>query len=124
MFSEAFSALWLMIGYLVLIILLGTLTSRLGKMKDIKTSPGYLGAVFWIIGVVIYFILAQVGSPDAIILIAISVVAPLLYLVNVVAILLEKKHTWIDPNYKLKRTRCLLIFISALAVYVIGLVIA
>jgi hypothetical protein len=124
LFSAPFSALWLMLGYLILIILMGIFTSRVGKMKGIKTSPGYLGAVFWTIGVIVYFILAQIGSPDAIILISISVVVPLFYFVNLVAILLKKSHTWVDPDYKKKGLRYLVTFIAALAMYIIGLMIA
>lgn len=124
MFSAPFSAFWLMMGYLLLLILLGVFTTRLGQMKSIKTRPGYLGAIFWLIGVVFYFILAQVGSPDALILILVSIVAPLFYLINLMAILLEKKHTWVDPAYRKKGLSYLLIFLAALAVYVTGLIIA
>ena len=93
-------------------------------MKGIHSKAGYLGAIFWLIGVVIYFILAQVGSPDALILIAVSIVAPLFYIINLLAILLEKKHTWVDPEYKSKGPRYLMIFMAVLVVYVIGLIIA
>jgi hypothetical protein len=124
MFSSAFSAFWLMVGYLVLLILLGTFTARLGRMKGIKTRSGYLGAIFWVIGVIIYYILAQIGSPDAILLIAVSIVAPLSYLINLSAILLNKKHNWQDPDYKRKGLSYLLIFLVALSVYAIGLIIA
>ena len=124
MFGEAFSTAWVMLGYLFLLILLGIFITRLGKMKGIKTSPGYLGAVFWVIGVIIYFVLAQVGSPDALILIAVSIVAPLFYLINLLAILLEKKHTWVDPDYKKKSLRNLFIFLGALGVWMIGLIVA
>jgi hypothetical protein len=124
MFSPAFSAFWLMMGYLILLILLGLFTTRLGRMKGIRSKAGYLGAIFWLIGVVIYFILAQVGSPDALILIAVSIVAPLFYIINLFAILLEKKHTWVDSDYKTKGLRYLIIFVAVLVVYVIGLIIA
>ena len=124
MFSEAFSALWLMVGYLILLILLGIFTARIGKMKGIKTRAGYLGVIFWVLGVIVYFILAQFGSHDAIILITISIVAPLFYLINLVAILVDKKHTWIDPDYKKKGWLYMLIFLASLTVYVIGLIIA
>jgi hypothetical protein len=124
MFGEAFSAAWVMLGFLFLLILMGIFTSMLGKMKGIKTSSGYLGAVFWVIGVIIYFVLAQVGSPDALILIAVSIVTPLLYLINLFAILFEKKHTWVDPDYKKKSLRHLIIFLGALVVWMIGLIIA
>ncbi|MFU8827570.1 MAG: hypothetical protein ACNA70_08785 [Brevefilum sp.] len=124
MFSAAFSALWIMLGYLILLILMGIFTARLGRMRGIKTKPGYLGAVFWVLGVLLYFILAQVGSPDVIILITISIAAPLFYIINLIAILLKKKEPWVDPNYKVKGLTYLLIFVVALIVYVIGLVIA
>lgn len=124
MFSAAFSAFWIMAGYLILLVLMGVFTTKLGKMRGIKTSPGYLGSLFWILGVIFYFILAQVGSPDALILITISILAPLFYLINLVAILLKKKQPWVDPNYKVKGLTYLLIFVVALIVYVIGLVIA
>jgi hypothetical protein len=124
MFSAAFSAFWIMAGYLILLVLMGVFTTKLGKMRGIKTSTGYLGALFWILGVIFYFILAQVGSPDALILITISILAPLFYLINLVAILLKKKQPWVDPNYKVKGLTYLLIFVVALIVYVIGLVIA
>ncbi|MBW6465104.1 MAG: hypothetical protein K0B06_01205 [Brevefilum sp.] len=124
MFSPAFSALWLMVGYLVLLILLGVFTVRFGRMKGIHSKAGYLGAIFWLIGVAIFFILAQVGSPDALILMAVSIVAPLLYIINLIPILLEKKHTWVEPEYKRKGRRYLMIYISVLAIYVIGLIIA
>ena len=124
MFSPAFSTFWLMIGYLILLILLGNFTARLGKMKGIKTRADFLGAIFWVLGVIFYFILAQVGSPDAIILMVISVVAPLFYLINLIAILLNKKQAWIDPDYKNNATRYLLIILATFTVYVIGLLIA
>ncbi len=124
MFSAAFSAFWIMAGYLILLVLMGVFTTKLGKMRGIKTSTGYLGALFWVLGVIFYFILAQVRSPDALILITISIVAPLFYLINLVAILLKKKQPWVDPNYKVKGLTYLLIFVVALIVYVIGLVIA
>jgi hypothetical protein len=124
MFSPAFSAFWLMVGYLVLLILLGVFTDRIGRMKGIRSKAGYLGAIFWLMGVVFYFILAQVGSPDALILMAVSIVAPLFYIFNLIAILFEKKHTWVEPEYKRKGLRYLMIYISVLAVYVIGLIIA
>jgi hypothetical protein len=124
MFSPAFSALWLMVGYLILLVLLGMFTVRLGRMKGIHSKAGYLGAIFWLMGVVVYFILAQVGDPDALILIAVSIVAPLFYIINLIAILLEKKHTWVDPEYKTKGLRYLMIFMAVLVVYVIGLIIA
>ena len=124
MFSPAFSVFWLMIGYLTLLILLGMFTAGLGRMKGIRSNSGYLGAIFWLMGVVVYFILAQVGSPDVMILIAVSVVAPLFYIINLLAILLEKKHAWVDPAYKTKGLRFLMIFVAVLVVYVIGLIIA
>ncbi len=124
MFSPAISALWLTAGYLILLILLGIFTSKLAQMKGLPVRPGYLGAVFWLLGLVFYFILAQVGSPDALILIIISIAAPLFYLINLTVILLEKKHAWIDPEYKTKGLRILVIFMVILAVYVTGLLIA
>lgn len=124
MFSPAFSAFWLMVGYLILLILLGVFIARIGRMKRIRSNSGYLGAIFWLLGVVVYFILAQVGSPDALILITISIVAPLFYIINLIAILLEKKHTWVDPDSKSKGLKYLMIFMAVLVVYVIGLIIA
>lgn len=124
MFSAGFSAFWLMAGYLILLILLGVFTARLGRMKGVKTRVGYLGAIFWVLGVIFYFILAQVGSPDAIILLVISVVAPLSYLINLMAILFNNKQTWTNPDYKKNGLRYLLIFLATLTVYLIGLVIA
>jgi hypothetical protein len=124
LFSPAFSAFWLMMGYLILLILLGMFTSRIGRMKGIHSKAGYLGAIFWLMGVVIYFILAQVGSPDVLILIAVSIVAPLFYIINLFAILLEKKYTWVDPEYKTKGLRYFMIFVVVLVVYVVGLIIA
>lgn len=124
MFSAAFSALWLMVGYLILLILLGVFTAKLAKMKGLKPRAGYLGAIFWLLGVIFYFILAQVGSPDALILIVISIAVPLFYMINLAAIFLNKKHAWVDPEYKTKGLRNFLIFISVFAVYVTGLVIA
>lgn len=124
MFSPALSTLWLMIGYLVLIILLGIFTAKIGRMKGFITRAGYLGAIFWVIGVIFYFILAQIGSPDAIILIVVSIVVPLFYLINLIALLLNKKHNWIDPKYKTKSLRFLLIFLTALLIYITGLILA
>jgi hypothetical protein len=57
-------------------------------------------------------------------LIIISIVAPLIYLINLLAILLEKKHTWIDPDTKKKAWKYLFIFLGLLAVWMIGLVLA
>ena len=124
MFGDAFSAAWLMLGYLALLILLGTLVFRFGRMKGITTAPGYLGAVFWIIGVIVYLIFARVGEPDAIILNLVSIVAPMVHFFNILGILLERKHKWKDPDYKRKGLRYLLIFLGAVAVYAIGLVLA
>ena len=124
MFSAAFSAFWLMMGYLILLILMGAFIAKLGQMKGIRTRSGFIGAIFWVVGVVFYFILAQIGSPDAIILIVVSIVVPLFYLINLLAILLNKKQNWIDPEYKRKRLSYLLIFLAVLFIYIIGLAIA
>lgn len=124
MFSPALSAFWLMAGYLILLVMLGVFTTKLGRMRGIKTRSGYLGAVFWLLGVLVYFILAQVGSPDVIILFAISIIIPIFYSVNLLAILLSKKLSWIDPDYKKKSLSYLVIFIIVLAIYLIGLIVA
>jgi hypothetical protein len=124
MFSPALSAIWLMFGYLILLILLGVFTASMGRMKGIKTRAGYLGAIFWMIGVIFYFILAQIGSPDAIILIVVSFVVPLFYLINLLALFLNKKQNWVDAEYKAKCLRYLLIFLAVLAIYITGLIIA
>lgn len=124
MFSPAFSAFWLLTGYLILLILLGMFTARIARMKGIKTRAGYLGAVFWVIGVLVFFILAQFGSPDVLILFAVSFVVPLFYLVNLMAVFLDKKRTWEDPDYKKKSLEYLLIFALVLLLYVIGIILA
>ena len=124
MFSPAFSAFWLMMGYLILLILLGMFVARLGRMKGIRSHAGYMGAIFWLMGVAIFFVLAQVGSPDVLILIAVSIVAPLFYIINLIAILLEKNHSWVDLEYKTKGLRYLMILVAVLVVYVVGLIIA
>jgi amino acid transporter len=104
--------------------LLGIFSEKFGKMKKINSKAGFFGVIFWILGMVFYFVLAQVGSPDALILIAVSVFAPLFSFINLIAILLKKKHTWVDPEYKTKGLRYLMIFMAVLVVYVIGLIIA
>lgn len=124
MFSPAFSAFWVMIGYLILMILLGVFTAGIGRLKGIKSRAGSIGAIFWVMGVVFYFILAQIGSPDVIILISISLAAPLFSIINLLTILLNKKHSWKDPAYKKKSLAYLLIFMAALLIYIIGLIIA
>ena len=124
MFSPAFSAFWLMTGYLVLLVLLGVFTARIVRMKGIKTQAGYAGAVFWVLGVLFYFVLAQIGSPDVIILILISIAAPLFHMISLLIVVFNKKHTWKDPAYKNKSVRLLLILTIALAIYVLGLIIA
>ena len=124
MFSPAFSAFWLMTGYLVLLVLLGVFTARIVRMKGIKTQAGYAGAVFWVLGVLFYFVLAQIGSPDVIILILISIAAPLFHIISLLIVVFNKKRTWKAPAYKSKSVRLLLIFTTALAIYVLGLIIA
>ncbi len=124
MFSPAFSAFWIMVGYLILLVLLSVFTAKIGRMKGIKSRIGSIGVIFWLMGVVFYFILAQIGSPDAIILVLISLAAPLFSIINVLTILFNKKHSWKDPAYKKKSLAYLLIFIAALLVYIIGLIIA
>ena len=123
MFSPAFSAFWVMIGYLILLVLLGVLALN-RTHEGIKSKTGFIGAIFWLMGVVFYFILAQIGSPDAIILILISLAAPLFSIINLLIILLNKKHSWKDPAYKKKSLAYLLIFMAALLIYIIGLIIA
>jgi hypothetical protein len=113
-----------MTGYLVLLVLLGVFTARIVRMKGIKTQAGYAGAVFWVLGVLFYFVLAQIGSPDVIILILISIAAPLFHIISLLIVVFNKKHTWKDPAYKNKSVRLLLIFTTALAIYVLGLIIA
>ena len=124
MFSPAFSAFWIMVGYLILLVLLSVFTAKIGRMTGIKSKTGFIGAIFWLMGVVFYFILAQIGSPDAIILILISLAAPLFSIINLLIILLNKKHSWKDPAYKKKSLAYLLIFMAALLIYIIGLIIA
>ena len=93
-------------------------------MKGIHSKAGYLGVIFRLFGVVFYFILAQFRSPDVLISISVSIVALLFSFINLIAILLEKKRTWFDAQYKYKGLRYLIIFVAAPAVYVIGLIIA
>ena len=122
MFRDAFSAAWLMLGYLVLLVWLGVLTARLGKLKKSPHAPWYLGPVFWLVGIALYLVFARVGEPDAIILITVSLVAPLLYFINLLIILLDKKHPWKTDGDKRLARRDLLIFLVALALWVIGLI--
>ena len=122
MFRDAFSAAWLMLGYLALLVWLGVLTARLGKLKKSPHAPWYLGAVFWLIGITLYLVFARVGEPDAIILITVSLVAPLLYFINLLTILLDKKHPLKADGDKHLARRYLLILLAALSLWVLGLV--
>ena len=122
MFRDAFSAAWLMLGYLALLVWLGVLTARLGKLKKSPHAPWYLGMVFWLLGVTLYLVFARVGEPDAIILITVSLVAPLLYFINLLIILLDKKHPWKADEDKHLAWRYLLIFLAALVLWALGLV--
>lgn len=122
MFRDAFSAAWLMLGYLALLVGLSVLTTRLGKLKKSPHAPWYLGAVFWLLGVILYLVFARVGEPDAIILITVSLVAPLLYFINLLTILLDKKHPWKADEDKHLARRDLLIFLAALVLWALGLV--
>jgi len=78
--------------------------------------------VFWLLGVTLYLVFARVGEPDAIILITVSLVAPLLYFINLLTILLDKKHPLKADGDKHLARRYLLIFLAALSLWVLGLV--
>ncbi len=122
MFRDALSAIWLMAGYLSLILLLGMFTQRIGKMKGIKAAPGWLGGAMWLLAVYIYFNLASRQLADPIILILVFAIVPLIYLINIAAMLLSKTYKWQQAKDKQTVMKYLFIFLGVLAVWVIGLI--
>lgn len=124
MFGDAFSAAWLMAGYLILLVMLGLIAERIGKMKSIKATPGWLGGALWLLAVYIYYNLASKDLTGPLLLIAILVIFPLIYIINIAAMLLSKAYKWQLAADKPKALRYLLIFLGALAVWVIGLILA
>ena len=118
---EAISTLWLMGGYLVLILLMGIFVTRIQKMRGIQTKPAILGALFWTIGMIAYAILGNNEMSDPLMFITISVIIPLIYLVMVLVALLSRKYHWKNDSDPKIALRYLAAFVVLLVVYTIGL---
>lgn len=121
MYRDAFSAIWLMVGYLVLIVMLGMFTERIGKMKGIKAAPGWLGGILWLLAMYIYYNLASKDLTDPLLLIAVFVTVPLIYFINIAAMLLSKEHKWLQAENKQTAMNYIYIFLGTLVVWVTGL---
>ena len=118
---EAISTLWLMGGYLVLILLMGIFVTRIQKMRGIQTKPAILGALYWTIGMIAFAILGNNEMSDPLMFITISVIIPLIYLVMVLVALLSRKYHWKNDSDPKIALRYLAAFLVLLDVYTIGL---
>ncbi|HOE35269.1 MAG: hypothetical protein GX415_06040 [Chloroflexi bacterium] len=119
---SALSAFWLLAGCLAVIVLLGMFAARLRAMHGIKSAPGYLGGIVWVIAMIGYAVLAKNEMSDPIIFILVSAVIPLVYLINIMVILLSKRYHWKDPADKQPAGRFALIILAVLGVWILGLI--
>ena len=119
---SALSAFWLLAGCLALILLLGIFVARLRKAHGIKTAPGYLGGIIWVIAMIGYAVLSRNEMADPLIFILISSVIPVVYLINILVILLSKRYSWKNPDDKRTAGRLAIIIVAALLVWVLGLI--
>lgn len=119
---SALSAFWLLAGCLAVILLLGVFVSRLRKTHGIKSAPGYLGGIIWVIAMIGYAILGRNEMADPLIFILISSVIPLVYLINILVILLSRRYHWKDAEDKRAAGRFALIILAVMLVWIIGLI--
>jgi len=119
---SALSAFWLLAGCLTMILLLGFLTERLRKMRGIKSAPGYLGAIIWVIAMIGYAVLGNNDMSDPLIFILVSSIIPLVYLINILIILLSRRYTWKNPEDKRSASHFSIVILAVLLVWVIGLI--
>jgi len=119
---SALSAFWLLAGCLALILLLGIFVARLRKAHGIKTAPGYLGGIIWVIAIIGYAVLSRNEMADPLIFILVSSVIPVVYLINILVILLSKRYSWKNPDDKRTAGRFAIIIVAALLVWVLGLI--
>ena len=119
---SALSAFRLLAGSLALILLLGIFDARLRKAHGIKTAPGYLGGIIWVIAMIGYAVLSRNEMADPLIFILVSSVIPVVYLINILVILLSKRYSWKNPDDKRTAGRFAIIIIAALLVWVLGLI--
>ena len=119
---SALSAFWLLAGCLALILLLGIFVARLRKAHGIKTAPGYLGGIIWVIAMIGYAVLSRNEMADPLIFILVSSVIPVVYLINILVILLSKRYSWKNPDDKRTAGRFAIIIVSVLLVWVLGLI--
>ena len=119
---SALSAFWLLAGCLALILLLGIFVARLRKAHRIKTAPGYLGGIIWVIAMIGYAVLSRNEMADPLIFILVSSVIPVVYLINILVILLSKRYSWKNPDDKRTAGRFAIIIVAALLVWALGLI--
>ena len=119
---SALSAFWLLAGCLALILLLGIFVARLRKAHGIKTAPGYLGGIIWVIAMIGYAVLSRNEMSDPLIFILVSSVIPVVYLINILVILLSKRYSWKNPDDKRTAGRFAIIIVAALLVWALGLI--
>ena len=118
---SALSAFWLLAGCLAMILLLGMFTARLRAARGIRSAPGYLGGIIWVIAMIGYAVLAKNEMADPLIFILVSAVIPLVYLINILLLLLSRRYTWKDPQGKRAAVRFALIILGVFIVWVLGL---
>ena len=118
---SALSAFWLLAGCLAMILLLGMFTARLRAARGIRSAPGYLGGIIWVIAMIGYALLAKNEMADPLIFILVSAVIPLVYLINILFLLLSRRYTWQDPQGKRAAGRFALIILGVFIVWVLGL---
>ncbi len=91
-------------------------------MHGIKSAPGYLGGIIWVIAMIGYAILGRNEMADPLIFILISSVIPLVYLINILVILLSRRYHWKDAEDKRAAGRFALIILAVMLVWIIGLI--
>jgi hypothetical protein len=119
---SALSAFWLLAGCLAVILLLGVFVARLRKTHGIKSAPGYLGGIIWVIAMIGYAILGRNEMADPLIFILVSSIIPLVYLINILIILLSRRYTWKNPEDKRSASHFSIVILAVLLVWVIGLI--
>ncbi len=121
--ENLFGFIWLLVGYLILIMTLGTICPLLGQMKGMKTVPGFLGLFLLVGALVIFTLLKNEGKDARQILYGVCLFIPLMYLINIAVILLRKKGGTDREEYRRIAIISLAVFGALLLIWGIGLII-
>lgn len=118
-----FGLIWLISGYVILIMVLGVIIPFLGQLKGIKTFPGFLGLFMVVIALVIFALLKNEGKDGRLVLFGICAVIPLIYLINLIIIVLRKKTVNNAAEFRKSALISLFVFGGTLLIWGTGVLI-